>query len=448
MPYAEYEKALLSNQGMLNLIQSDLCHPEAISLQPGPVLFCHECQKTLFAVYDYINGPHSDHFRSAELAQAYAAWTGDEQVPMSFPVSHCEGIYDTVVKDQPLSRVRKSIRLLRAINAPFTSTLDALPSEEDTSTFLAEFLNILYEHPSAQTTDERMALNALMKCMHDILACKDISNPFNLYYTLLVPYVQECFAKPYQPFHDEPEHPNQARELHVQLIRSHCIRKLFGRYAIPFDVLHVMVACYACSSNMEVVGNWAIDFLVRICRAEFYWKNFAECPLVIAMQRLIASEITYKKNIQWYQTIVKPIQCGESKEHYSHILQPLLEAQAYLKRKWTCLPAGDMLDLAFSHLFPAVLFSDYTDALGFTLGFNHLLMTLNRKNGQLPKGTCKKSKLIHEVVRQFVIRIRKFEDGGSGPTLWNLDMVKLFFASDENFQQEIMQVVRILVEEE
>ena len=141
-----------------------------------------------------------------------------------------------------------------------------------------------------------------------------------------------------------------ARELHVQLICSHCIRKLFGQHAIPFDVSHVMVPCYAFSSEMEVEGNWVIDFLAHICRAEFCWKNFADYPLVIVMQQLIASEITYKKNIQWYKTIMKSIQCGESKEHYFHILQPLLEAQAYLKPKWTCLPAGHAQSRLFSSL--------------------------------------------------------------------------------------------------
>ena len=59
-----------------------------------------------------------------------------------------------------------------------------------------------------------------------------------------------------------------------------------------------------------------------------------------------------------------------------------------------------------------------------------------------------KIKLIHEVMQQFVKHVHKFEDSGSGPTLWNLDMVKLFFATDKNFQQEIMQVICILMEEE
>lgn len=433
---------------MLNYITNDLCHPESIVLHAGPVLYCQVCQKNVLALYEYINRQHPDHFRSSELAQAYAEWTGDENVPMSFPVTHCEGIYDTIVRGQPLSRARKSLRLLRAINAPFTTDPDILPSQADTTTFLPDFLHILYEHPATETTDERVALNALMKCMHDILSCRDISDPFEMYFGVLVPYVKKCFGGTYRPFVSEAPNSNVAQELHLQLIRSNCIRKYFGSYAIPFDVLHVMVACYACSSDMEVVGNWAIDFLARICKGVFYWKRFADSPLVEAMQKLVASEITYKKNKVWYDSVVKPIQQGESIEHYSQIWQPLLEAQTYLKRKYTPLPPGDLLDLAFTHLFPAILFSDYPDALGFALGLNHLLMTLNRKNGQLPKGTCKKSKMIHGVAQRFVNRVREFDAGENGPTLWNLDMVKLFFASDENFQREIMQVIRILVEEE
>lgn len=167
----------------LNLIRQDLCHAESLVLGPGPTLYCTACQKQVMVIYDTINQPHEDYFRSSQLAQAYAAWTGDEQVPMSFPLSHIEGIYDLIVTGQPLNRVRKSIRLLRALNAPFTTEAH-VQLTPDMQTLLPDFLNIIYEHPHAESTNERKALHALMKSMHDILSVKDALNPFETYFSV------------------------------------------------------------------------------------------------------------------------------------------------------------------------------------------------------------------------------------------------------------------------
>lgn len=427
----------------LNLIQQQVCHAENLVLGPGPALYCTVCQKQVLTIYDTINQPHSDYFRSSQLAQAYAAWTGDDQVPMSFPLSHIEGIYDGVVVGQPLCRVRKSIRLLRALNAPFT-TEPIVQCHEDMYTFLNDFLNIMYEHPQAESSDEREALHALMKSMHDILSVKDALHPFDTYFSVLVPFVQTgCTA--WKPFPAEPEHSNHARELHTQLIRSHAIRKTFSRHAIPFDVLHVMVCCFACSCNMEVVANWALDFLARICRGEFYWKQYPNSPFIEKMQSLIQRDIRPSRNGAFYKNVIKPIKCGESKDCYSTLWMPLHQVQAFLRKKFVLRNTpSEIMDLAFQHAFPAVLFTDHADQLGFMMGYNHLIMTVNKRNGQLPKGAFKKARLIHDVVERFVQKIWQFDEGETKP-IWNLDMLKLFFASDEQFHTEIMQVVRLLV---
>lgn len=430
----------------LNLVQRDVCHVQGLVLGPGPTLHCTICQKQAMAIYDYINQPHEDYFRSSQLAQAYEAWTGDEFVPMSFPLSHIEGIYDLIVVGQPLNRVRKSIRLLRALNAPFTTEAH-VQLTEDMRTLLPDFLNIIYEHSHAESTDELQALHALMKSMHDILSVKDAINPFETYFNVLVPFVQKCLTD-WQPLPAESEHPNLAVELHSQLLRSHVIRKTFSRYAIPFDVLHVMVCCYASSCNMEVVGNWALDFLARICRGEFYWGQYRDCIFIKTMQKLIQGNIHYNtRQGNYYQLVVRPIKSGESKDHYSNLWIPLHEVQALLKKKYF-LPntSSDIMDVAFQHAFPAVLFTDYADQLGFMMGYNHLIMTVNKRNGVLPKGAFKKARVIHDVVQRFVGRIRDFDDGDSTKKpIWNMDMLKLFFASDEDFQKEIMQVVHLLV---
>lgn len=429
----------------LNLIRNDVCHADHLVVGPGPSLQCTVCQKQVILVREIINRPDSDYFRSSQLAQAYAAWTGDEEVPMSFPLSHIEGIYDGVVVGQPLSRVRKSIQLLRALNAPFTTDPTVTAPPDTMQTFLTEFLDILYQQREAKSSDEEDALHGLMKSMYDILTSKEAPHPFQTYFSVLVPFVQTA-AVQWQPMPAEPEHPNLARELHTQLIRSHLIRKMFSRYAIPFDVLHVMVGCYACSCHMEVVGNWALDFLARICRGEFFWKQYPHSPFIQKMQRLIRKNMRHGEDFcRW---VIRPLKYGESKECYSTLWLPLHRFQALL-RKHFFLPkmSPDVLEVAFQHAFPAVLFNDYADQLGFMMGYNHLILTVNKRNGQLPKGAFKKAREIHDVVHRFVQKMQRFEEGGKKP-IWNLDMLKLFFASDEQFHQEIMNVVRCLVKEE
>lgn len=438
----------------LNLVSGELCcPPERMSLKPGPALFCEDCRTfPIPDLFEYVERPvPGDFFRSGLLAGALADWIGSEEVPVSFPVSHVDGILDVVVRKQSLRRVRRSVRLLRAIHAPFTTDpVVARSCPEDMRTFLADFLDILHEHPHSETADERVALEALMRNMHDLVTCREAANPFETYFNVLVPYVQTCSE--WQPFDAEAELSNPASELHLQLVRSHLIRTVFGRYAVPFDVIHVMVCCYACSSDAEVVGNWAIDFLARMCRGDFDWKRFADSPFVVRMQKLIHSQFNYKTNRDVYHKVVKPILRGESIDQYSVLWRPYHEMLPRLREGYRVpgVWSSDVLDVAFAHAFPAVLFQDHADQLGFAMGMNHLVTSANRQTGELPTGAFKKARAIHDVVRRFVRRVQDFHEDDvprkEDRLVWNLETVRLFFASDPQFHDEIMRVLRVLLE--
>lgn len=428
----------------LDLVRNDMCHADSMTLGPGPSLHCNVCGKH-WNVNEYMNRPNADFFHSSQLAQAYAQWTGDQTVLMSFPLSHIDGIIDTIVVGQSLDRVQKSISLLRALNAPFT-TEPHVQRTSEMDTFLADFLNILYENPKVESTSEWVALQHLIRSMHGIVTVKDAIKPFDMYFTNLVPYVQRCLPE-WHPIRAEPPHPNLARELHTQLILSFHIRSQFGRYAIPFDVIHVIVCCYACSCNVDVVGNFAIDFLVRICRGHFFWKRFPDCDFVHTMQHLVETTINYKTNAHYYKNVIKWFKKGETIDQYSQMWYPLHEVQAFLKRHYVVpTTTPDVLDMGFAQTFPSVLFKECPDQLGFTMGNNHLLLSMNRRTGQLPRGAFKKARRIHDVVRRFVCKILDFD--GDKTEYWNLEVVKLFFASDPNFHKEIMEVVHMLVETE
>ena len=427
----------------LNLIQNELCHPDKINLTTGPMLYCNQCQKSL-NIYEYITMPSNDFFRSSELAEAFFAWTGDENVPMNFTLVDIEGIFPKTIFRQSLKRVHKSLRLLKALNAPFLSSLQAGYHYEDMDTFLIDFLNIIYEHPDADSSHARRLLDALIRAMHDLLSCKDIINPFETYFNVLVPYVQQCFSE-WQPLNVNESFPNLASELLTHLQISSAIRQVFGKFSIPFDVIHVMVSCYVCSVDMDVVGNWVLDFMARVCRGQYFWKNYTHSPFVEKMNRLIRDEIKPTKHPKFCDAL-RPFRMGESAEHYSTFLIPLNDVQIFLKKKFN--PNNDKVkEMAFMQMFPAICFQDHADYLGFTIGHNYLIQIINSNHGKIIKGIFKTAKHIHLTVQKFINNIQQFEgmSDKNNTLFWTMDFFKLFLASHEEYEKEIPETINKLI---
>lgn len=431
----------------LNLIQTDLCHPDKVSLVPGPALVCNQCQKG-FNVYEYITRVSTDHFRSSQLAQAFHAWTGDRNVPMNFTLVDLEGIFPKTIVGQSLDRVLNSLRLLKAINAPFTAR-PQVDRFEEMNKFLIDFLSIVYEHPEAEPSSARETLDNIIKTMYQLLtSSKDSIDLFDTYFNDLVPFVQQCETE-WQPLQVSDSYPNLAVELLAQLQISSAIRKTFGKFSIPFDMIHVMVCSFACSVDMDVVGNWIMDFTARICRGRFFWKSYPKCHFVETMNQIIRHEILPRKQSAFYDTL-KAIRTGESAEHYSTFLMPFHECQMFLKRKFCRGKYDRVKEMAFHQMFPAVCFQDHGDQLGFTIGYNYLVQTINKNNGRFTKGMFKTAKNLHRTVQKFVGKIQDFEtmpaQYQNTELHWTMDTFKLFLASDKDYEKEILNVIRTLVE--
>lgn len=430
----------------LNLVQNDICHPEKVSLFAGPTLFCNQCQKG-FDVYEYIKRSSTDHFRSSELAQAFHQWTGDENVPMNFTLIDLEGIFPKTIVGQSLNRVRKSLRLLKALNAPFT-TRPHVDHLEDANGFLVDFLNIIKEHKDSESTKVKQIIDGVIRSMYEHLATsKESINLFNTYFNDLVPFVQQCVPG-WQPVRVNDCLTNLALEMLVHLRISSAIRKEFGKFSISFDMIHMMVSSFACSVDMDVVGNWVMDFLARICRGRFFWKLYPDCPFVKIMNRTINSEIVPVKESEHCNTL-RVIRTGESADHYSTILVPFHELHMFLKDKFCRGKHDRVKEMAFFQMFPAVCFQDHGDQLGFTIGYNYLVQTLNKNNGRVMKGTFKMARNLHHTVQKFVGKIRDFETmpGQLENTelLWTMDTFKLFLASDPDYEREILLIIETLV---
>ncbi|GFQ77180.1 uncharacterized protein TNCT_638471 [Trichonephila clavata] len=73
----------------------------------------------------------------------YHILTGDEQVPVPFALVSVEGILPKRVDDQPIRRLYASVKILKALNAPFTqnATMDA-PTEE-MQHFLTDYMHAI-----------------------------------------------------------------------------------------------------------------------------------------------------------------------------------------------------------------------------------------------------------------------------------------------------------------
>lgn len=424
------------------------CH-ESILLNEVPQLICTQCQRNAFrsgtSLYSYILQDFDDHFRSSLLAQAFQEWSGDENVPVSFPLSDVRGLYPKRIRGQKLSCVRETVRLLRAVNAPFTTEGGAAACPE-METFLAHYMDVLSKQPSSHSSVEEKVLQTLIDSMRQLIQCKEFSNPFQLYFHKLVPLIQYCARhEDWQPLPALPENPNLALELYTQLVRSNHIRNTFGQYSIPFDVIHVMLGCYVCSCDSGAVANWILDLIARISRGEYFWKRYAEKqPSVKAMQHLLTSNISYNKNTPFYH-VVRAIRNGESAETLSANWTTYLQLQAFVGNHFKMSDVGnpDVLELISGQLFPSILFEDHCDQLGFNMQLGHLMSGMCMKTGQIKKGSFKTARRIHDVIRRIMKRVQEF-DGIQN--LWTIDTLHQFLVSKENdnLVQEMRELCQVL----
>lgn len=437
----------------LQLIKNhvNLCHPDQITLHELK-LCCNLCQTIIIQdVYKFIDTEKldeqspKDNFLSSRLAQALYEWTGNDQIPMSFTLVDVEGIHPERIRGQSLRRIYECIRLLRAINAPFTTDKSTgIPSEEMTL-FFKNYLDAVSKFQSTSMSNAEKMLDQFIKSMYQYVQSDDFTNPFGFYFEKLVPYVQSCVPH-WTPVQATSEASNLAVELHVQLQISSAIRKEFGKYSIPFDIIHVMVGCYLCSCDTSVVSNWILDMMARICKGHYFWKQYSSCLFVERMQHLLTTEITYKKRTDLYY-VIRDIRQGKASESFSAFWTNYLRLQTLVNEKYNIpqIP-HDILQIAISQTFPAVLFENNNDLIGFTLALSHLIMSSNIKTGEIKKGTFKKSRKIHEIIVKLVDSVIDYDKERTLP--WNLSTLELYFVKNQGIENQIQEIMQLLLMKE
>lgn len=417
------------------LIQA--CHPEDIGLQINLKIYCKLCHKVIIDdIYEYIKN-HSDTIYAADVARTFYEWTGDDKVPLPFVITDIDGILSKRIISQNLHQVRESIQLLRAINAPFTK--NPHPQMSDAMyTFMNDYLK------SVSNKTEKDPIQQIVEAMHQLLESKEFTNPFDFYFSKLVPFTQSCVSK-WETIDYKPVDSNLAKELWIQLNISNTIRKTFGIYSISFDVFHAMVASYSCLNDYYMIGNWVLDFMTRICRGHYFWKNYPDCTFVKHMNYVINTEITRKNHLPLLQ-LIKQIRQGNAIEvisnnwhHYIKLIQIINEN--FHIPQMTC----DVIEMACYQMFPAVLFEDYLDHLGFTLATCHVISTVNPKTGQFTKGAFKKARYIYNFIQKMVTSINEFDDKS---LYWTVDTLHLYLASQPDLRIEIAEVMKLFLTQE
>ncbi|GBM66786.1 hypothetical protein AVEN_275552-1, partial [Araneus ventricosus] len=86
-----------------------------------------------------------EHSGTTQLVSLYSYYdlTGDGNVPIPFVLLSVEGILDKRIKGQPLKRLYDAVRILRAINAPFTQDDPVEPPKDVMDNFMDDYMNAL-----------------------------------------------------------------------------------------------------------------------------------------------------------------------------------------------------------------------------------------------------------------------------------------------------------------
>ncbi|GBN92055.1 hypothetical protein AVEN_266869-1 [Araneus ventricosus] len=423
----------------LNLVESHLCHgSQNVQLVEGRTLKCTQClTNPIKDVYEFVSS-HQDPFVSCRLAEAFARWTGDENVPVTFILIDVEGILPSQIFGQPLKVLREAVELYKAINSPFTEGgRDDVEMTPLMHNFLGQYIKIITAMSSTQDrkTSEMVILNQLMGAMHQAVESTDKYNPFENYFKRSVPYVKS-FEKEWTLLPPETATDTLVRQLMDQMQRSSAIRKQFSQYSMIFDVMHVILGCYACSTNIQVVGNWVLDLLARVCRGQFFWKNYASHEFVQTIQKALKTSVSYRNRPELHY-VIREIQQGNAVESLSSFLPQYLQLEILLRHS---LPQLD--SMVITELFPSVLFENYAPQAAFSVALMHVGRNMNPKTGQIKKGTYQTARKIGRVITKLIEQVKEFD---SITIPWTTDVLKLFLVSNPKLEQELVQVANVVL---
>lgn len=433
-----------SRENFLDLVETLCPHREDVRpykcQETGrPWLRCGSCAWSC-DVYAYTANPPNgdvDHFKSSRIAEAFARYTGDVNVPLKLvlPYRELEGI--TPVSDiiVPLRVMHNAIHLQQLVNGPFQSDRPRA-KPKIFQHFLEEYMTSVTRTVDAalqqEQTAEQNILLALLKGMQQF-SSTDL-DLFEYYSNKLAPYVKSCLPSENLIVPVVDNTAPLAKQFYLQLRNACVIRKWFSKFSVAFDVVHVMIVCYAVSTRYELVANFAFDLMARVCRGEFF---HVDSPAKKRAKAILEVHASARQDSELFYAL-REMKTGRSEEGLSNLIDKVGRIDELLTRH---MPDDEM---GRHQAFPAVAFDDNADYLGFVTALSHVIHSTHGGRYPIPKGAIATGRRIHRVVRMLASSIANFESDGTR-VFWTMDTFQAFLASDPDLERHISEIAAMVI---
>lgn len=418
-----------------------LCHDENVVLRENRNIYCSTCNGHVLDVNAHLT-LEVDFLISCQVAHYYARWCGDVNVPCRIKIINVPGIMPSEVI-VPYSNLINAIELLKVANQEFIVRNNPLFDKKPTlqNKILEEFIKNYVKNVETlqyEDSDVQTIITAVLDQMKNMYEDKNI---FKYYSDILCPYVKSCH--PSQPVVKECTVMSPGEYFLALSQDAVEIRNIFGKLSIPFDVIYIMIYCYLCHTDLNLIANFTFDLIARICRGYFNDINkYGECT-----HKILNRCISYKHNTPLHFLI----QCIRKGQVVNHVSQEFLEKYGELQQlvwneftKIVSTPNDQILKYAFSQSFPFIVFPNGPNYYGFMSMMGYLMKKINLKTGSFEKGTLANSKRIFKFVEMCTTKIAEFDKEGTQVLFWDMQVLKLFISSDESLIEQFTDILNLL----
>lgn len=368
---------------------------------------------------------------SCYLAELYANWTGDLQVPCRIVIRNIPGIQPCFVQISYLNLIY-AIQLLGTVNQDFIlcknhkfdmkSTLKAKIMEN----FIGNYMQMIEEIEYEKEGIEKI-LKTFLRQLKECLSTSKY-NIFEYYNKIISPYVKTFD----DTVREESLNISSPGEFFEHLSKNATeIRKHFAKYCLPFDIMYIMIYCFVCHKNLDVVANFVFDLIARICNN--YFDEMTHYQQIC--QKVLHTHVNYNKNNILY-FLIKEIQKGGavdllSIEFYNNfaILQQLVFTE-FCKHVTT--PSETIKKFAFAQSFPFILFPNASNYYGFVCMMGFATSKLSIKHAQFEKGALASARKIMLFIESYYRKIRNFGNGRPTPVSKIKELLSREASNDED----------------
>lgn len=372
-------------------------------------IMCKICKRLILDVDKHLTADTLP-MLSCYLAKLYANWTGDLQVPCRIVIRNIPGIQPCFVQISYLNLMH-AIQLLGTANQDFIlcknhqfdmkSTLKAKIMEN----FISNYTKMI-EAIQCKEGEIENILKTFLRQLKEYLSTNEY-NLFEYYLKVIVPFIKTFDGTT----REETLNVNSPGEFFEHLSGNATeIRKHFAKYCLPFDIMYIMIYCFACHKNLDVVANFVFDLIARICNGYFdeqtHYQRICE--------NVLHANVNYEKNTPLYY-VIKQIADGEamdslSIEFYNNfaILQQLVFTE-FCKSVTT--PTEAIKKFAFAQSFPFILFPSASNYYGFISMISFATSRLSIKHAQFEKGALANARKIMHFIESYYRKIRNFGNG-------------------------------------